>query len=60
MQAGIIYILGGFKLILYNRCESYLVRFSKSLVHSLGSKIVIFRVSVGNGVREPQCESVKR
>ena len=36
------------------------VKPSKQPVHSLGAKAARQGLSVGSGVREPQCESVKR
>ena len=36
------------------------IKLSKQSVHSLGAEAVRLGLSVGSGVQEPQCESVKR
>lgn len=36
------------------------IKHSKQSVHSLGAEAARLGLSVGSGVREPQCESVKR
>ena len=40
--------------------SSHPVKPSKQPVHSLGAEAARLGLSVGRGVREPQCESVKR
>ena len=47
------------RCLIYSRCKSYPAKSNQQLVLSLGVEMVTLDLSVGKGVYEPKCESVK-